>query len=244
VTAFTAEEMSAVRDRYPHLQIRKHGVAEGVLDLHAIYNGEERRDAFDVHIIAPPDYPNSMPSLVETGGRTAAIARKHGVNDLRDLHRNPGTGTACLCVKQEERRRFPRGAGLPHFIEELVVPYLFGLSHFDDHGKWPWLDYSHGALGIAEYYADADDDPSCESIGATLNLLKADADWREFSKQIRKPSAMRMCVCGSRKPISRCHKGVWAGIAKLNRDIQQLGLDLRRTLKQPLPVEKHKRIWI
>src|ERR1700684_1267857 len=105
-----------------------------------------------------------MPALFETGGRTAAIAAKYGIEDHRDLHRNPGTGAACLCVKQEERRRFPKGANLPHFIEELVVPYLFGLSHFDDHGKWPWPDFSHGTLGIAEYYAETGNAPSCDSL--------------------------------------------------------------------------------
>jgi hypothetical protein len=232
VAIFSAEETSEVQHRYPRLRTAENGVAEGVLDLHAVYDGEERRDAFQVRIVAPPNYPNSMPSLLETGGRTAAIAAKYGIEDHRDLHRNPGTGTACLCVKQEERRRFPKGANLPHFIEELVVPYLFGLSHFDEHGKWPWADYSHGALGIAEYYADAGDDPSNESIRTTLDLLRQDISWRELRKQIRKPSAMRMCVCGSRKPISHCHRGVWTAITKLNGDIQKLGLDVRRTLQR------------
>jgi len=232
VAIFTAEELSEVQNRYPRLRTTENGVAEGVLDLHAVYDGEERRDAFQVRIVAPSDYPNSMPLLLETGGRTAAIATKYGIEDHRDLHRNPGTGAACLCVKPEERRRFPKGANLPHFIEELVVPYLFGLSHFDEHGKWPWPDYSHGTLGIVEYYADAAEELSNESIGLTLALLKQDISWRKLRKQIRKPSAMRMCVCGSRKAISRCHKGVWAGITKLNGDIQKLGLDMRRTLQR------------
>jgi hypothetical protein len=232
VAIFTAEEISDVQNRYPRLRVAENGVAEGIFDLHAVYQGEERRDAFQVRIVAPSDYPSSMPSLFETGGRTAAIAAKHGIEDQRDLHRNPGTGTACLCVKQEEARRFPKGSNLPHFVEELVVPYLFGLSHFDEHGKWPWPDHSHGDLGIIEYYADASDDPSTESIGSTLDLLKRDVHWRELRRQIRKPSAMRMCVCGLRKPISRCHKGVWAGIIKLNSDMQKLGLDVRRTLQK------------
>jgi hypothetical protein len=230
VAIFTTEEISEVENRYPRLRAAENGVAEGVLDLHAVYDGEERRDEFQVRIVAPSDYPNSIPSLLETGGRTAAIAAKYGIEDHRDLHRNPGTGRACLCVKQEERRRFPKGANLGHFLEELVVPYLFGLSHFEEHGKWPWPDYSHGTLGIVEYYADAADDPCNELIGSTLDLLKQDIGWRKLRRQIRKPSAMRMCVCGSRKPISRCHKDLWAGITKLNSDIQKLGLDVRRTL--------------
>jgi hypothetical protein len=232
VAIFTAEEFSEVKDRYPRLRLTENGSVDGTLDLHAIYGGEERRDAFEVRIIAPPGYPNAIPSLFETGGRTAAITAKYRIQDHRDLHRNPGTGTACVCVKQEERRRFPNGANLRHFIEELAVPYLFGLSHFDEHGKWPWPDYSHGALGIIEYYGDAADAPSGESIASTVDLLKGDPSWRDLRRHIRKPSAMRMCVCGSRRPISRCHKGVWAGITRLNGDIQRLGLNVRRVLNR------------
>ncbi|HWY13609.1 MAG TPA: hypothetical protein VNX86_00530 [Rhizomicrobium sp.] len=216
--------------RYPRLRLTESGVVEGILDLRANFAGEERNDSFAVHI-APSDEPLGMPTLTEVGGRTAEIAAKHGVKNLADLHRNPG-GSACLCVKQDERNRFPKGSTLAHFIEGLAVPYLFGLSHFDDTGKWPWPEYSHGALGIAEYCGEARDTPSPESIAGTLDLLKKDAAWREFGRQIRKPSAMRSCVCGSRKPISRCHKGVWKGVQKLNHDILGLGLGLRRTLQK------------
>jgi hypothetical protein len=230
VATFTAEGISEVKDRYPRLRMTEDGVVDGTFDLHAIYDGKERRDEFQVRIVAPADYPDSMPSLTETGGRTEAIAKKHGIEDVRDLHRNPN-GTACVCAKPDERHRFPKAASLSDFIEGLVVPYLFGLSYFDEHGEWPWSDYSHGALGIAEYYADADDVPSPESIGATVNLLRADDSWAELRRQIRMPSAMRMCVCGSRKPISQCHKGVWAGVVKLNCHIEELGLDMQRTLR-------------
>lgn len=231
MAGFTADDMMAIAERYPRLKLASDGAVEGILDLHAVFAGEERTDAFAVRITAPAADPGAMPSLSETGGRTAAIAAKHSIGDLADLHRNPD-GTACVCVKQDERNRFPRGAGLAHFLEELAVPYLFGLSHFDEVGKWPWPDYSHGALGIAEYYGDVSGPPSADDIARTLDLLKQYQGWREFSRQIRKPSAMRMCICGSRKPISRCHKGVWAGLQKLHYDITFLRMNLRRTLQK------------
>jgi len=219
-----------IADRYPRLRLMDSGVIEGVFDLHAIFAGEERKDTFTVRI-APSSDSHQMPSLTEIGGRTIEIAEKHGVRSLADLHRNPD-GTACLCVKQDESKRFPAGSDLAHFIEELVVPYLFGLSCFDEDGKWPWPDYSHGILGIAEYYGDVVEEPSPETLTVTLDLLKQDSAWREFSRQIRKPSAMRYCICGSRKPTSRCHPRVWAAIQSLNRDIQSLGLNMRRTLQK------------
>jgi len=220
-----------IAERYPHLRLTAAGIVEGDFDLHAIFDNEERKDVFSVRI-APPIDSRAMPTLTEIGGRTSAIAAKYGIASVADLHQNPD-GTACLCVKQDEANRFPEGAGLAHFIEELVVPYLFGLSHFNDKGKWPWPDYSHGVLGIAEYYGDIVDAPAPQTIATTLDLLKADPVWREFSRQIRKPSAMRRCMCGSRKPIFRCHKRVWIAVQKLNSDIHGLGLDMRRTLQKP-----------
>jgi hypothetical protein len=173
-----------------------------------------------------------MPFLIEAGDRTEKIAQKYRLKDLRDLHCDPRTKVACLCVKQEESVRFPQGAGLPDFIESLVVPYLFGLSYFDERGRWPWGEYSHGSLGIIEYYAGTSGVASAETIDETLSLLKKAGGRAEYNRQIREPSAMRMCMCGSRKPISRCHKNAWAGIMKLNSDIQLLGLDLDRTLRR------------
>jgi hypothetical protein len=230
VKGFTAEDLAMIAARHPQLRLTDAGIVEGIFDLHAIFDGEERKDAFSVRIARSND-PRSMPMLTEIGGRTATIAAKYGITNLADLHQNPG-GSACLCVKQDEANRFPKGAGLAHFIEELVVPYLFGLSHFNDNGKWPWPDYSHGVLGIAEYYADTVGAPSPHTITTTVALLQEDIAWREFSRQIRKPSAMRRCICGSRKPISRCHKRVWNAIQKLNADIYGLGLDMRRTLQK------------
>jgi hypothetical protein len=230
VKGFSAEDLAMIAARYPQLRLTESGIIEGVFDLHAVFASEERKDAFTVRIVRSGD-SRAMPTLTEVGGRTAAIAAKYGITNLADLHQNPG-GTACLCVKQDEANRFPKGAGLDHFVEEMVVPYLFGLSHFNDNGKWPWPDYSHGVLGIAEYYADAVGAPSLQAIATTLDLLREDSAWREFSRQIRKPSAMRRCICGSRKPISRCHKRVWIAVQKLNSDIHGLGSDMRRTLQK------------
>lgn len=170
---FTAEDLATIAARYPQLRLTKAGTIEGIFDLYAVFDGEERKDTFSVRI-APSHDTGLMPTLTEVGGRTATIAAKYGLKNFSDLHQNPG-GTACLCVKQDEINRYPKGAGLAHFIEELVVPYLFGLSHFHDNGKWPWPDYSHGVLGIAEYYGDTLGSPSPQGIAATLDLLKADA---------------------------------------------------------------------
>jgi hypothetical protein len=217
------EEIAAVKARYPHLLFFQERAAEGFIDIHANFNGEERKDRFQIRIDFPA-HEGAIPSLEETGARTAAIAQKYGIKDLQDLHRNP-SGTACLCAKQEELKRCPPGSELLHFIEVLVVPYLFWLSHFDEFGKAPWGEYSHGTFGVLEYYAEDPSLPSEATIKATLLLIVNDGNWREYRRQIRRPRPRRACICNSGRRIAKCHELGFAGISKLHCDIKALGLE-------------------
>jgi hypothetical protein len=228
---FPERDMAAVKARYAQLHFFQEGACEGFLDLNASYNGVERKDKFQVQI-RTPTLPATMPSLVETGGRTGLIARKHAITDLRDLHCNPATGVACLCVKQEEPKRYPADSSLLYFVEELVVPYLYGLSHFDEHGSWPWGEFSHGTIGIAEYYADDLSEASEALVRSTVDLLSADRNWREWARQISRPRPKRTCICGSGRPIVSCHRRAFIGLTKLHTDIQSLGMDVPQLLRK------------
>src|SRR5258708_27265461 len=96
---FPEEEVAEVRAKYPALELASPGVLEGTGRMEAEYEGLRIDDDFRIRIAALNRHSNQIPSLYEIGGRTEAIAKKHGVKDLRDLHRNPD-GTACVCVRQ------------------------------------------------------------------------------------------------------------------------------------------------
>lgn len=224
---FSETEIIEVIARYPKLQSYSGSVLEGHLDIHAEYNGFRITDSFLIRVTSSNLNSDKTPALREIGGRTEAIARKYQIEDLRDLHRN-FDGTACVCVRQMESRKFPSGSPLLLFIENLVVPYLYGLSYYDKHGKWPWADYSHGALGLLEFYAEDEQQKTESDIHDVIMQVKRERNWKEYHKQFRKPSADKLCICGSRKSFHKCHGRAWRGVLRLHADLLRLDLNLDR----------------
>jgi hypothetical protein len=228
IRQFAPLEIAKVTARYPKLGLIRDGVVEGILSMDAIYDDYRIQDAFEIRITSVNPHSERIPALYEIGGRTEAIAKKYRTADPRDLHRN-SDGTACLCVKQEENRRFPEGALLLSFIEELAVPYLYALSYFDQNSVWPWEDYSHGALGLLEYYADNAMEIA-NDVHQVLTAIRCDPDWKECDKQFRRPSAKRACPCGSRKAFDICHTRAWIGLVRLRAGLNDMGYKLNNLL--------------
>jgi hypothetical protein len=199
----------------------------GPFTLHASFGGVAIEDAFEIEIETPPRYPNAIPVLREVGGRTEEIARKHRVRSILDLHKNPGPGTACVCVKQEETIRFPPGSTLNTFVDNLVVPYLYGLAFFDRNGRWPWGEYSHGTLGILEFVGDHGIEPSVEAIRSLAGDIQQDSEAKVLLQQLHRLSQNRHCPCGSRRPFRRCHANAWRGLLQMRRAMKKLGLSVK-----------------
>lgn len=223
---FTKEEIEAVKNKFPSLDLARPGVWEGNIDFYSEYEGHSIRDGYKIAITASSEYPIELPSVIEIGGRTQAIATKYKIKEIRDLHLNPLSKAACLCVKQEEKIKFPPGSDLVVFIENLVIPYFYSLSYFNEKGRWPWGEYSHGGLGLLEFYAEDPTGQTKESIEETAKAFRADNNWKEYHKQLRKPSGDKICPCGFRKPFRKCHGRAWQGLLRLNSDLKRLNLNV------------------
>jgi hypothetical protein len=209
---FDTEEIKEVIDKYPGLAVTSSGEVAGRLDFDAIFEQRRIEDSFLISVRPPVSLASRIPSVFETGGRLDAIAKARGIRDLRDLHLSPG-GAICLCVKQEELERAPPGSSLLHFIDALVIPYFFAVSHFDSTGeRWIWGEYSHGVAGMLEYYADTRRVVTPEDADLLTQTLlqdrQAGIDW---AKQVRSPSAKRLCPCGSGKRTGECHRRALKG---------------------------------
>jgi len=222
---FSADEIAKVKAEYPKLDLVRPGTWEGEIDFDREYREYRIKDTYKVAITAPEGYPAFIPSLREIGGRTQAIAEKYKLTDIRDLHYNTNNRTACVCVKQEEKTKFPPGSDLVHFIEALAIPYLYGLSFYDEQGYWPWGEYSHGAIGLLEYYADDPSEQSKEDIEVIAGTFRDDLNWKRYSKQLRKPSPDKSCPCGKDKPFQKCHADAYRGLLRLNGDLKRLKLN-------------------
>jgi len=223
--AFDESEVTEVVARHPGLTQVSPGVLEGTIEINHQYGAMVRTDRFSIQVSAQNPNSSRLPALREVGGRSRVIVLKHRFEDVRAVHQNLIDGTACVCVKQEEIKRFPRGTSLLAFLDQLAIPYLFGLSYVEEFGKWPWGEYSHGGLGLLEFYADDAGQISKEGFAEVLAALRADSNWSDYQRQLKKPSAKRACICGSGKAFGKCHHNAWRGLKNLISGLGRLGLD-------------------
>jgi len=222
--AFSKEEIAEVKKEFPNLNLTKPGVWKGALAFDHIYREYRIADEYEVKIEVPEDFPDTIPIVSEIGGRTEEIAKERKLDDIRDLHKNTHDGTICLCVKQVEHEKVPPGSTLVDFINVLVIPYLYGLSYFNEQGKWPWKDYGHGFKGLLEFYAEDPTPQGKRAVNAVLASLPKDIDKRTYLSLLLAPTMNPACVCESGTPLKECHPDLWLGIQRLRSDIDRHGL--------------------
>ena len=230
---FSDDEIVAVKAKYPRLERTGPGTIEGVLNMEADFNGKVIVDDFTIKMTATNPNSDRVPALYEIGGRTQAIAKKLSLQDLRTLHLNPD-GTACVCVKQLEKQKFPPGSDLMVFVENLAVPYLYWLASYEQNREGPWGDYAHGGLGLLEFYSEDTSLQTPEDIREVLPTFRRELNWVEYHKQIRKPSGEKMCLCGSGKIFRVCHKKAWQGTVRLHGELLRLGINPRSLFNKTL----------
>jgi hypothetical protein len=234
---FSDQEVAAATARHPQLARLDPGTVEGRVLVHAVFEGEEIKDEFEVKITKTKS--DGVPVLYEIGGRTAAIAAKWGLADTRDLHRNLDDGAACVCVKQEEATKFPPGSDLSFFLCGLARDYLYGLAFYDRHGRWPWGERAHGSVGLFEFYADNIAPLTKAEIEAVVPYFVKEKNWLEFDKQLRRPRGHSPCLCDSGKPFRRCHPAALQGVLRLTAEMDRLGMK-RRGLFDRLRAQQEK----
>jgi len=154
----------------------------GMLSFSATFQDETITEVFSVLIALPRDYPDSPPTVQETGGRIPA--------DFHQYHDR----TLCLGAPVEVSRRFKADPCLVTFVETLVVEYLYGYIYFEKFGEMPFGELSHGAKGIREYYQGLF---KTDNVQIVLSLLKVMADGTYRGNQA--------CPCGSGKILRKCH---------------------------------------
>lgn len=140
---------------------------------------------------------------------------------------------ACLSGPSEEARLIEEGYLFPKFLEELCIPFLYAQSYYDVHGKWPWAEYDHDALGALQSYSTS----SCaRALFITLWVnLRGQAVWPRIHAILQSktlPKGHMACLCQSGRPIRTCHPDVWDGLKKLYADTRAFKPEL-----PPLPTE-------
>ena len=146
---------------------------------------------YEVTIILSRQHPKHMPLLV---------CRDPAIPAELDRHIN-GNGTACLCSRAESAKFYPPGAGLIHFIDQLVVPFLVGQFFYTAHGRWPGPEREHGWPGILQAY---------ESLLGTRDV-KVVTRFLQHRLLKKRPKGHGVCPCGSGRKLRDCHaEKMWA----------------------------------
>jgi len=166
-------------------------VVRGLLSFSATFNEITIEDAFSVLIILPDDYPNSPPTVQETGGRIPPDFHQYNNRNL------------CLGALVEVYMRFKEDPRLVPFVQTLLFEYLYGYSYRERYGKLPFGELSHGSKGIKEYYQSLFDTSDDKVILSFLKIL-AEGTYRGHIA----------CVCGSGKIIRKCHSPILLKLVK------------------------------
>ena len=181
-------EVQDVLDSYSSLKLVEDDSEHALLGsvyFSASVDGKETIEAsYDIKISIPHSYPVELPKVYSSGYQL----------DERFEHTNPDT-SFCLAVPFEERKLYDYEPTLLGFINNLVVPFLYGYSYFLKHGKHPFGEREHGDKGILNFYLELFGSSNAETL--ILSLCKfAVAGYQPHEK----------CPCGSGKKVLKCHK--------------------------------------
>ena len=119
----------------------KKRLVHGNLVFSADYEGKFASGNYGIKILVPEDYPETVPTVIETGGKIAD-----------DFHRNKPSGDLCLGAPFAVRQLWKESPNLLGFVEKLVIPFLFSHAYRTSYGKMPYGELAHGTDGILQYY--------------------------------------------------------------------------------------------
>lgn len=196
-------QFAELSQRYDNLALyfdKNKAIIEGDILFHAKFKGfKSISDQYSIRIEVPHEFPQRLPETVETSGR---VPRTFHTNDGKYL---------CLEVPAKIKATLKRNPTLIHYVDEYVVPYLFGYSHYVRTGKLPFGERSHGQKGKLEHYHEMFQTKDTVIILSYLRML-AKGRYRGH----------RLCYCGSGKRLRNCHKRKMEEYLALNMRLDYL----------------------
>jgi len=139
-------------------------------------------------------------------------------------HFNQQDKSACLCSPLEEQEFLQPAFCFPKYLQQLVIPFLYGQLYVTANGHWPWAEYEHGSAGIFEAYSKTKDQTSLDEC---LRQLRRDTGWPAIRAALMQKPHMKghtPCFCAKKDHIRRCHPAAWQGALRLQKDLNSLGI--------------------
>jgi hypothetical protein len=232
----TSEEERWLLSSFPGLVLCDEDVT-GTISFTATYNGETELflrlddDATDdvggirlscsyrVHIKQQPQSANPFARL--------PTLRVDDLEPTADRHFRKNKN-ACLCSPMEESDFLSPQLDFRRFVEELVIPFLYGQSFYSAYHRWPWPEYAHNATGLLEAFHDR---PFRERAGIQRFLLLLCVDsqaWPSIRATLGRGviKGHVPCFCDIHDQIRRCHPKALLGLRLLHQLVRSEFLTL------------------
>jgi len=194
-----ANEYLELNEKYKYLiwtPVKDGYCIEGTISLSAQHRNVSLQIEYHVRIDIPKDYPRTIPVCYEIG------------NKIEPSYHQYQNGRLCLGVDTNQYMKFRSNQRLLGFVNDLLIPYLFGYEYFVTFGiTAPWSEERHNAPGLVDYYSGYFENVS--SISQLLHLLM----YTIVLRNVYLPN--NPCPCGSGKHVRLCHKDKVLQLRKL-----------------------------
>lgn len=175
---------------FPSMMLRPspqhHVVLRGQFEFTAQASGMDVvSDSFEIEIVVPPDFPESVPVIKELGER---IPRRD------DNHLNCA-GELCLGSPLRLLVMLSEEPTLTGFAEKCIIPYLFATSRrLATGGEFAFGELEHGPDGLLQDYALLFGVDSPVKAMGVLRILA-------LKKRV---GNKRHCPCGCGRRVTKC----------------------------------------
>ena len=197
---FTSQ-LDQVVERYSNLKIVEESEEKFLRgELQVIDKNGVFWESYQLEIKHHFDFPYRFPKVFEISNKIPKIA---------DWHIN-GDQSFCIDVVPSEIIKCKDGLSLISFIEKELTPYLFNQTHRREEGYYVGGEYSHGLLGVYEFYAN---------ILQTENNVRKTLSLMTFIASQPRPNRSNRCFCGSGELFRHCHRKAYDELKILGKNI-------------------------
>ena len=224
----TEKDILLIKETQPQLIYEpKNNILTGFLEFEGEYQGYKIKDKYKLEI----DFNNQqpLPLVKEINGKIEKISKDKNLT-LKDLHINYGNidKGLCLCSRFKafeyaDRLKNSLSPGID-FIQELVIPFLYGISYFEKYNEFPFGSIEHAAKGLIKEITNNKE--YFKYLQIYLKTLPEEAIKfiREYTYSFNLKNAIyenkkigrnKPCPCNSGLKYKKCHLSIVNNIQQL-----------------------------
>jgi len=239
----TESDEEWLHNNYPGL-LPSNGAVSGTINFTASYDRDKNK-----FFILDEEIPDGATSMVLSGSFQISIAERtdkstsrlpalyiQGIDPIPARHFGQADKSACVCSPFEEQDFLEPEFQFRAFLEQLVIPFLYGQLFYSSEGRWPWAEYTHGATGILEAYSKISDGSRATEC---LRLLAQDMNWRKICSALQQKPHIKghtLCFCEKPDQIRRCHPSALEGARRLQQDLRERGIPIHQLGEPNVPL--------